>query len=191
MPRPRLGHERREEILSAFERCVIRKGLLKTTLTDVAGEAGQPRSLVRYFIGNRADMVDALIERLVNKGEAQLELVQDAGAYTTEKLIEHLFDVTFADTSTNLIIIELVYLATKDEELKGRLVPLYQRMIDELAAQMAREKLGATKAQRQSVAYAIISLAYGAETFSHLGLLKTLGPDPRPAAHALLATLRS
>jgi len=40
MARPRIGEERREQILKAFETCVVRKGLAKTTLADVADEAG-------------------------------------------------------------------------------------------------------------------------------------------------------
>ena len=71
MARPRIGAERREEILVAFEACVARKGLAKTTLVDVAEQAGQPRPLVRYFIGNRDAMVTALIDRLLERGEAQ------------------------------------------------------------------------------------------------------------------------
>jgi len=62
MGRPSIASTRVEEILEAFEFCVIEKGLDKTTLVDIAERSGLPRSLVRHFIGNRADLEAKLID---------------------------------------------------------------------------------------------------------------------------------
>ena len=67
MGRPKKDEARKEEILEAFERCVIREGITSTTLQKVADEAGLPRSLVRYFVGNRDEMIGLLISRVIGR----------------------------------------------------------------------------------------------------------------------------
>ena len=78
MARPSKSIERRGEILAAFERCVIERGFERTTLANVAEEAGLPRSLVRHFIGNRDEMTKALIDRLLERAQGQID-AQDRG----------------------------------------------------------------------------------------------------------------
>ena len=157
MGRRNIRDERREEILAPFETCVVRKGLAKTTLADVADEAGQPRSLVRYFIGNRDDMVDALIDRILERGEGQFrELPKDGTA-------EQLLTMVFSDETTNVIMMELWHTALRDAALRTRLAAIYERIILEVAAM--------TKgcSDRDS-AFAAVSVAFGAAFFRHLGL---------------------
>ena len=84
MPRPSIAAERREEILQAFETCALRKGLEATTLADVAEEAGLPRPLVRHFMGNRAEMVSGLIERMMQRASQAIEQALDASGTTRE-----------------------------------------------------------------------------------------------------------
>ncbi|WP_374453245.1 TetR/AcrR family transcriptional regulator [Phenylobacterium sp.] len=167
MARPRIGDKRRGEILTAFEACVVRQGLADTTLTDVAIEAGQPRSLVRYFIGNRADMVTALIDRLLERGEAQLRKVEAQGrASTADELSRVLFNEVFADNTTNIVIMELWHLSLRDAELRSRLAAIYLRLVTEVATRVA-DRFGADGFDR---AYAAVTLAFGAAFFAHLGL---------------------
>ena len=71
MARAKVGDERRGQILAAFEACVVRDGLAKTTLQKVADEAVLPRSLVRYFIGTRDEMVNVLIDGMMARAERE------------------------------------------------------------------------------------------------------------------------
>ncbi|MFD0390059.1 TetR/AcrR family transcriptional regulator [Tistrella bauzanensis] len=140
MGRPSVAEERREAILSAFEACVVRKGLAETTLADVAAEAGQPRPLVRYFIGNRDAMVGCLIDRLLARGEAQLALVREgAAAGTPDDLADLLFNRIFADKTTNMVIMDLWHLSLRDEALRVRLGTIYRRLVDHVAQAIARD----------------------------------------------------
>jgi len=171
MGRAKMGDERREQILTAFEKCVVRDGLAKTTLQNVAAEAGLPRSLVRYFTGNRDDMVDLLIERMIERGQAQLEAMQPKGRQAkTEDLLGFLFGGVFADETSNCIVTELFYLSGHDESIKARLQKMYQGMQDVLSKQMAKDGIGKGPAERRALSYALMSLAYGDATFSFLGL---------------------
>lgn len=166
MARPRIGQERREEILAAFEACVARKGLAGTTLTDVAQEAGQPRSLVRYFIGNRADMVNALIDRLLLRGEEQFR--QWPGHGTPEDMHRFVLDRIFADQTTNIVIMELWHLALRDDALRARLAAIYKQVILEVAAMMADENDPHPEAQDR--AFSAVALAFGTAFFRYLGI---------------------
>ncbi|WP_229707804.1 serine hydrolase [Tistrella bauzanensis] len=171
MGRPSVAEERREAILSAFEACVVRKGLAETTLADVAAEAGQPRPLVRYFIGNRDAMVGCLIDRLLARGEAQLALVREgAAAGTPDDLADLLFNRIFADKTTNMVIMDLWHLSLRDEALRVRLGTIYRRLVDHVAQAIARDMAPSGTAPAFDTAFAAVSLAFGTSFFNRLGL---------------------
>ena len=78
MPRARMDEARQEEILSALAACILERGLLQTSLNDVAEKAGLARPLVRHFVGNRDEMIERLFEQLIDRGEKQLEALNSA-----------------------------------------------------------------------------------------------------------------
>jgi AcrR family transcriptional regulator len=171
MARPRIGEERREEILTAFERCVVRKGLLATTLADVAEEAGQPRSLVRYFIGNRDDMVAKLLDRMLERSRAQLRAVQaERGPNLTDAIVDLVFEKLFADEVSNIVMVELWYLSMRDEAVGTRIARTYRRLIEELARQMVEDGRGADDGDTFDRAYTIVSIAMGDAVFRKMGV---------------------
>lgn len=162
MARPPKYEERSEEIMRAFELCVIRQGLGCTTLSDVAFEAGLPRSLVRYFMGNRDDMVDRLIERMMTRAEASLSRIRDHdGSANLEGLLDLYFTEVFDSELSNAVMGELWYLARNDEHIRQRLQGVYDYALDLLVAAMEREGIGASGEHRRSAAFAVLSLALG------------------------------
>ena len=70
MGRPSLGAQRREQILEAFERCLVTHGLEATTLEAVAAEAGVQRAAIRHFVGNRDELIAASVDHLTQKYRA-------------------------------------------------------------------------------------------------------------------------
>jgi AcrR family transcriptional regulator len=162
---------RRDQILTAFEACVVRKGLAQTTLADVAEEAGQPRPLVRHFIGNRDAMVTCLIERLLERGEAQMDRALSVSRQVSpDAMVELLFDEIFADSTSNMIIMELWHLSLRDEALRSRLGALYQKVVFEIGALIAKDAAAEQQDQAFDGAYSAVSLALGSAFFRHLGL---------------------
>ncbi|OPG72112.1 hypothetical protein B1219_18310 [Pseudomonas ogarae] len=167
MPRPNVSEERREAILKAFEACVIRKGIANTTLTDIAQEADQARSLVRYFIGNRDDMVSCLIDRLLARGESQLNALQNRKTpIAAADLADLLLDQIFANATTNIVIIELWQMSLRDEALRARLASIYHRLVNEVSAHIAKDNA----TDPTDAAFASISMAMGAAFFNQMGL---------------------
>lgn len=193
MARAKMEDQRREEILGAFEACVVRKGLAETTLSDVAAEAGLPRSLARYFVGNRDDMVELLIERMVARAESGLRLFhQQESASDAHNAVDFLFDKLFADSTSNAVVGELWYVARRDESTRETLRSVYGRLAKELTATIQRDpRVRARKPEVESVAFSLVALAYGDASLRVLGLKDVPASRVRAQAQQLVARLTS
>lgn len=177
MARPKVADERRQLILGAFEACVVRRGLDATTLADVAAEAGQPRPLIRYFLGNRDQMVAGLVERLLERGEAQLEILRASKTPATPAdLARLLLERIFADPTTNVVMMELWHLSLRDDAVRERLRAIYGRIVAELAEQVAPAARGRKRKQAFDSALAAVSLALGSALLKQMGVHAN---DPR------------
>ena len=133
MARPSIAAERREEILTAFENCALRKGLAATTLNDVAEESGLQRSLIRHFVGNREEMVKGLIDRMVDRTTSSIEAAIDgAGDESDQEVLRILLQQMFADTVTNRLMVQLWQQSWQDETLHGELRNVYRRCVDQV-----------------------------------------------------------
>jgi AcrR family transcriptional regulator len=167
MPRPSKAAERREEILQAFETCALRKGLEATTLADVAEEAGLPRPLVRHFMGNRADMVSGLIERMMLRASDAIEqAIAAAGDQQEEDLLHVVLHTAFVDPITNRLMIQLWQQSWTDESLRTQLEGVYRRCVEQI-----RDRLypNATRSAFDS-AYALAAMALGNAVFNQFNV---------------------
>ncbi len=171
--------------MRAFEICVARKGVAQTTLADVADEAKLPRSLVRYFMGNRDEMVDRLVERLMARGEASLARIRDeAGGMHLDDLIQTFCDEVFANELSNTVVGELWTLAKTDEHIAGRLGDAYAYAAGLVEAAILRDLPMASDRAARSAAIAVLSLILGRLTLDDFGV-----SDPDPAALRKAAAL--
>ncbi len=171
MPRPKIDVERRGQILRALEACALKNGLAKTTLNDVAKEAGLPRPLVRYFMGNRSDMVSALLNGMVERAENQLATFTNGSSQPTlRETIEFLLNKLFQDELSNALIGELWFLAEQDESVRAKLKAVYGRACEEIASIFKKSGVGASDSERKDAAYALVAMSYGHASFEFLGL---------------------
>lgn len=175
MGRARIGDVRREEILQAFEACVVRKGLAATTLADVAEEANQPRSLVRYFIGNRAEMVTLLIDRILERGTTRMGSLESRDLASSGALATFLLEQVFTDPTSNAAIMELWHLSLRDAPLRERIASIYDSLVFEIAAVLAQNGLEEKEARER--AFAGVALSFGTAFFRHLGLAAPAEPQ--------------
>ena len=87
------GGKRRQSILNAFHDCIIAKGYAKTTLRDVAGEAGMTASHLLYYFSGK----DAIIEHYFeNVAERIVERLESFRGESPEQQIDLLSDLFFA-----------------------------------------------------------------------------------------------
>ncbi len=62
MPRKSLKEIRSEQILAAYATYITRYGLEGATQERIAEPAGVKRLIFRHYLGNREEMIDALID---------------------------------------------------------------------------------------------------------------------------------
>ncbi len=73
MGRPSLQDQRTAEILNAYQVCVARHGLDGATQERIAEQAGVKRTLLRHYLGNKEEMVEALIKHVVARFDAETD----------------------------------------------------------------------------------------------------------------------
>lgn len=181
MGRPSKKEERRAEILAAFESCVVAKGFELTSLADVAEAAGQPRSLVRHFIGNRDQMVVALIDRLLERALRQIDSMPTQA--TVDQVMTLLMEQVFDDPTTNIVIMELWHVALRDASVRQRLADVYGGFILRVTAMLADGQEDSVTHER---VFAATTMAFGAAFYRYLGLLP---PSPDHLAANVRALL--
>ena len=190
MPRARMDEARQEEILSALEACILDRGLLQTSLNDVAEKAGLARPLVRHFVGNRDEMIERLFERLIDRGEKQLEALNSAErSPSLNERLDLLYGDLFSNRASNVVVSELWAHARRNERTRPRLRALYEKVLGSLVDAMKREGLGHTRTQRHDAAYALVSLAYGHAAFREIELQPKTKRSPRAMADIIVSTL--
>ncbi|WP_322759900.1 helix-turn-helix domain-containing protein [Frankia sp. Cr2] len=81
-----MSDERVEQILDAAYACFTRHGVKRTTMDDIAREAGMSRGAVYQYVHNKEDAFRRLAERLFDATLARARVDVDTGTDLTERL---------------------------------------------------------------------------------------------------------
>lgn len=65
MSRPSVKDQRERELVEAAIRCVARKGLQATTITDVSEEAGLSRGIINFYFASKENLLEEALRRLL------------------------------------------------------------------------------------------------------------------------------
>ena len=191
MARPSLKEKRFEEILDAFEHCVARYGLAGATLEQIAAEAGLARPLIRHHIGNRNDLVSALINRFQQNSDVYMQaMVTDLPE--TKRLaafIDRLFDEKYFDRNLVLLTEALIAAATNHPQLEKQLIATIESIITVISYELSREYPTSSDSSIKEVATGILGIYFNADSLSMLGGMKNLRSNSRQAAIRLAKTL--
>ncbi len=192
MPRPNLQAERREQIIDAYATCVGRYGVDGATLQQVADESGLARPLIHHNVGNRDDLLDALVARLGVQGNAEMESLL---AYLPETqrctaLLELLFDPRWASSRGDMQLHLALQFAAHSRPALRRILTEWQ---DQFEAAVAAE-LGAEYPQAEAdaitaVATGIVALYINADVMAALDPNSGLFTRSLNAAERLMETL--
>ena len=183
---------RTEKILAAYVKCIIRFGFEGATQEKIAFEAGVKRPLLRHYLGNRSQMIEALIGHVEIQIEKDLELLKEAlpDDQRVGALIDILFDQKHAaDNNSAMIIQALASAAYSYPELnaktlnwtngftnmmKDEIVQQYPKISDELAFQ---------------IAFGIIALHFNINYFSQITIPASWWDASSNAAYTLLGSI--
>ncbi len=184
--------QRKTQILDAFERCVLRYGLEGASLEQIAHESGLQRSLIRHYVGNREDLVNAFIQRILVSYAAEVEQIfQKANEeHTCQVALDYLFAYAGSYEPLDKAMIDI--LTTSVERYpyaKQHLVALFERLTLAFADLLKEMHPQACPSECLRVAYAVLCLAEANETLVWLGLSEQHTHSARISAEKLILSL--
>jgi len=192
MGRKDLSDVRRNQILDAFELCIIESGLFGTTLTTVAEKANINRGQIHQYIGDRDALLSALVERLIES--YRQEFSKYLGAFRKKPNLDNILEYFFdewgrVDSNDDVIIDALVAESAHNSYLQKLVFGAYLIMENELATVLHELHPKASLDRCKSVAYAIMSMAYGSSTMMWLGFDRTRLPEVQSLIKIMIQTL--
>lgn len=191
MGRPSVKAERTEEILKAFERCVVRYGVDGATLERLADEAKLQRSLIRHYVGNRDDLLQALLDRFLAHSDQSSQLFFSSlpEEKPAQVMVDSLFDVSHSDSSQAAVGNALIVAANNNSQLRGRLKRWVDDFVTAVFQVLEQAYPGCSKKDCMEVAAGIVGIYFNVASVVHLGDMKGLWQDSKKAAERLLGTL--
>lgn len=193
MGRPSITEQRRQEVLEAFVRCVANYGLHGATLERLATESGLKRPLIRHHLGNREEMVDALVIHVVDSFERQQEqmLAFLKGKNRLPALLDLLF-TTDTVTDGDLVLAFAALTAHAGNNEKTRQVLLKSMMAFEalINAELSGAYPKAGKSEVDAAAQAIIALYLNLDALSPLQPPQHWRDSSRRAADIFISQLK-
>ncbi|TDF35009.1 TetR/AcrR family transcriptional regulator [Alteromonadaceae bacterium M269] len=173
MPRPSLAAKRKEEILDAFELCILEDSLETTSLEKLAEKADMKRSILRHYIGNRDDIIIALSERYLGYYDEQwkqtLSWLPDTNRIPV--LIEILFGERNQEYIQKNIVGDALYAQAKHiPEVREHQLSSMQQSIEIMSDELAKAYPESSQTKVQLVARGILSHYLSGESLLPLGL---------------------
>ena len=191
--RPPRSHERRLQILEAFERCLARKGLEATTLDDVAREAGLQRAMIRHYVGNRGTLVREATEHLAAqyRSRAARALDVEGDALDVDALLDFFFlgDFVFGMPEQDRVVDSLLAAAASDPEACASLRAMYESFDELVRKHLTRCVPGAEPDRLAAVSWAIVCLAEQNTIMLGLGVPSRRSQELRQVGRALVDSL--
>jgi AcrR family transcriptional regulator len=193
MGRKELAAERQDAILDAMERCIVKYGLQGTTLENIASEADINRGLIHHYIGNRDDVVQLMVERLLERYRTSFK---NYSATRTESnhaeiVVDYYFDAWFEMApEDDALIMELLAESERDSHIRKLLLNLYNGFESMIAKELAQRFPKADSKNLHSISYTLMLLAFSHATITWLGLPQAKRADVRSIAANLVQTLK-
>lgn len=193
MPRPNMKEQRKAEIMKAFENCVARYGVEGATLERIADEAGLARALIRHNVGNREDLLTALIKRFFDRSAAGMEQMVAAlpSQNRSRTLVDWLFDPAYSDPKQVLITEALIASAANDKALAKRLRNWTDDFVGSIENVLSAEFPKAPQEAISAVGAGITGVYFNIDSFALLGPMKRLRAASKAAALRLVASLEN
>jgi AcrR family transcriptional regulator len=183
MPRPSLKEARTIELLDAFERCVARFGLDGSTLEKISEEASVGRPLLRHYLGNREQMVSALLDHILAKfsylNQCLVSELPNEGRFET--ILDRLFDKDYHEMEQAAVFQALVAASERHDGMAKKLMQFVHELEEILTAELKASKPQAALEDCKTAVSGITSIYFS------LDALTPLNPDPTWRARQLQA----
>jgi AcrR family transcriptional regulator len=163
---------RTEQILDAFEHCICAEGFQSTTLESIAHKAGMDRRMVHHYIGNKNDVVDKGVVRIIKKFYDFFDLficnVSDNGRL--ENGVGFLFSEQFNKHPSTQCIAALLPITFFDPQVKSAIKSVYDAFMSFIVNEIKIFNPTADPIHSNEVAYTIVCLSFGSGWMTNIGL---------------------
>ncbi|MEL7054024.1 MAG: TetR/AcrR family transcriptional regulator [Cyanobacteria bacterium J06643_13] len=191
MGRKNMATERREDILDAFEQCILERGIESSSFQRIAQVLGMDRKIISHYFGNREALIDAMTQRifdtsdsLVDKTRTQME--PSAGVMD---LVNVFYDQEEKLRRAELLWAEIVAYATRSEVVRDRLRQSYEKIFWTVSEVLRRDYPNAPEDRLQATIYSIVTLLDRSSTFEWLGVMESPIESAKAAIETLLESL--
>ena len=172
MGRKNLAAERREDILDAFEQCILVRGIEGSSFQHIAQVLGMDRKMISHYFGSREALVDAMTQRIVDAfdsrtNDALANLAPSAGFM---ELVDAFYGSEDALERTEILWVEIVAYATRSKTVRDRLRQSYDKMLWAVGEILKREYPQAPASQLQTAVYTVVILLDRSPTFELIGV---------------------
>lgn len=191
MGRPSVKDERREQILRAYETCVARFGVEGASLEKIAEEAGLARPLIRHNVGNRDDLLAALVERFLSRSERSVQRMIDSlpSSRATETLIDWLFDPNYSDAQFVLVAEALIAASQEDPALATLMQRWTRDFITSVRSVLESDAPNSSPDVLSAVAAGVAGIYFNTDSLTPLGDMTDVREASKRAALMLVSTL--
>ncbi|WP_108879489.1 TetR/AcrR family transcriptional regulator [Anderseniella sp. Alg231-50] len=193
MARPDIKTERREQILDAFESCVSRYGVEGATLAKTAEMAGLARPLVRHNVGNRDELLEALVDRFLERTRNSMATMISAlpAENKAKTAIDWLFDPKFSDPQLVRVSNALIAASCENPSVAARMLVWLNDFITRLDELLADEFPDADPEKVAAATAGITGIYFNIEALYPLGDTDVLVAASKRAAIILLESLET
>ena len=194
MPRPSMKKIRSEEILAAYAKCIIRFGFEGATQDKIASEANVKRPILRHYLGNRRQMIEALIDYVDIQIEKDLELLKESlpDKRRVGALIDILFDQEHAaDDDAGMMMQALVSAAYSYPELNSKTLNWTNGYIKIVKDEIVQEYPNISDERAFQIAFGIVALHFNIDYFSQISIPDTWWAASNNAACTLVRSIES
>lgn len=140
MTRKSVQQERRNQILEALGKCLIRKSFPETSIKEIAREAKVNHGVLHYYFKSKEDIlmhfIDFVLENYKMKASEWISS-NNLASMDREDLIREIFRYklhTFAtDKSLSVLFNEAMSIAHRNQEIKDKLRDVFEQWINVVA----------------------------------------------------------
>lgn len=192
MARPNLKTQRKEEIIDAAMICVAQYGISGLTLGKVAEIAQLARPLIRHNIGNREQLIEAVMERFITSSDEQMiDLTNRLNPRVPlSSLVDQLFDLKSSNTTLMLVAEALIAESANRSQIARLMRDWLAGFVNNLEAFAVTEFPNACKETRRTVVTGITGLYFSVDSMSPIGELEEFTSHSKNAAAILLKHLQ-
>ena len=174
MARKSVKTQRSKEILDAFERCISKWGLDGASLERIATESAIKRPALRHFIGNRDELIVALVKSMVGEYKfiqsSMTKILRKADRGPEEMISMLLFQSDLTTPNRILVLMNLYAAAPRYPKVQKELRAWYKNYVNWVADRLLEFKPKADKELVNTVAAGLIGIAFNYASLAPLEL---------------------